>query len=74
MSTKNKLIEQANKRLNESLPPMINFTEFEVHTMLDEIIKANPELQEEIMRLFQSKLVEKGRNLNPGTPPPGAFH
>ena len=69
-------IEKANKRLlNESMPPMIYFNEFEVSKMLCEAIgcKDITEMPQKVKEVLQKALIEKGRNLTPPNPPPGAM-
>jgi len=68
MSTKRKLIEQANRRLlNESLPPMVHFTEHEALAMMCDLIDydmgGGAEYPEKLKLIFQDALRKKGRHL-----------
>ena len=78
MSTKRKLIEQANRRLlNEDVPPPITFTEHETLKMMCELIDydlgGKPEMPEKLIEIFQDGLRKKGRYIpeNPEPDPPG---
>lgn len=69
-------IEKANKRLlNESMPPMVYFNEFEVSEMLCEVIGCTDKTQlpPKVVEVLQKALIKKGRNINPPNPPEGAF-
>jgi len=73
MSTKKKLIEQANKRLlNESLPPETQWRSDEVVILLMAIF--DNEIPDKAIKLFQDKQKEKGVVFPNGTAPPGAFY
>ena len=73
MSTKKKLIEQANKRLlNESLPPETQWRSDEVVILLMAIF--DNEIPDKAIKLFQDKQKEKGVVFPTEPPPPGAFY
>jgi hypothetical protein len=57
--------------LNESLPPMITFTENEVFSMLYEAFEGN--IPENVANTFQEGLKSKGRYLGPNKTPDGAY-
>lgn len=69
-------IEKANKRLlNESMPPMVYFNEFEVAQMLCEAVgcEDSTKLPPKVIEVLQQALIKKGRNLNPPKVPDGAM-
>lgn len=71
-SDKRKNIEEVNKRLlNESLPPLINFTEHEVFSILWETYGEN--IPKELIKSMQEALKKKGRVFPTGDIPKGAF-
>lgn len=69
--SKKSAIDKANKRLlNESMPPMIYFNEFEVAQILSEAIGCDKlNLPPLAIKALQTALVKKGRNLTPPNPP-----
>lgn len=73
--SKKSAIEKANKRLlNESMPPMVYFNEFEVSEMLCEVIGCDiTQMPQKVVEVLQKALIKKGRNLNPPNPPDGAY-
>lgn len=78
MGTKKRLIERANKRLlNEGIQPPVSFNEHEVFGLLCELIdydlSGEKEMPDKLVKVFQSALKKKGRNLNPPNVPDGAM-
>ncbi len=78
MSTKQRIIERANKRLlNEDMPPPLNFNEHEVLGILCELIDydlgGKEDMPSKLVEVFQKALKKKGRNLTPPNPPLGAM-
>jgi hypothetical protein len=69
-------IEKANRRLlNESMPPMVYFNEFEVVQMLSEAVgcEDSTKLPPKVIEVLKQALLKKGRNLNPPNVPNGAM-
>jgi len=59
--------------VNESLPPLINFSEYEVFSIINTITETNLS-KEEAFKLFQDKLKDKGRKpFDPNSVPDGAM-
>ena len=80
MSTKKRLLENINKKINmvnESLPPTIMFTEHETLKMLCELIdydlSGKEEMPSKLIEVFQNGLKKKGRSFNNDTPK-GAYN
>lgn len=80
MSTKKRLLENINKKMdmvNESLPPVIMFTEHETLLMLCELIdydlSGEKEIPSKLTEIFQKNLKKKGRNFN-NNAPEGAYY
>lgn len=48
--------------VNESLPPMVNFNEFEVFDLVNKITKGNLN-EEQAFALLREKLTEKGKTM-----------
>jgi len=73
--SKKSAIDKANRRLlNESIPPMIYFNEFEVAQILSDAIGCdNLNLPPMAVKALQTALIKKGRNLNPPNVPDGAM-
>jgi len=76
--SKKTAINKANKRLlNESLPAPVNFNEHEVLGLLCELIDydlgGKEEMPDNLIKVFQTALKKKGRNLNPPNVPDGAM-
>lgn len=70
--SKLKAIEKANKKLlMESLPPMINFNDVEVFSIINEIEKNNLR-GDKLWEFYRAKLKEKGK-ISGGNAPDGAF-